>query len=107
MASIGIGNTGFLFEPGLYDADINDYLGFLCGAAPEAFANPEATCSALTALGVPTDPSDLNLASIGVAQLAGSQTVKRTVTSVVNPYFQHKSQEYTVHVDAGRLHRHG
>ena len=35
-----------------------------------------------------------------MAQLAGSQTVKRTVTSVVNPYFQHKSQEYTVHVDA-------
>jgi len=98
---IGIGNKGSLFEPGLvYDAGINEYFGFLCGAAPEIFVDPEGTCSALATVGVPTDPSDLNLASIGVSQLAGSQTVKRTVTSVVNPYFQHKSQEYTVHVDA-------
>ena len=29
-----------------------------------------------------TDPSDLNLATIGIAQLAGTQTVTRTVTNV-------------------------
>ncbi len=98
---IGIGNKGSLFEPGLvYDAGINDYLGFLCGAAPEVFLNPEATCGALAAMGVATDPSDLNLASIGVAQLAGTQTVKRTVTNVVNPGFRHNSQEYTAYVNA-------
>ena len=28
------------------------------------------------------DPSDLNLATIGIGQLAGSQTVTRTVTNV-------------------------
>jgi hypothetical protein len=33
-------------------------------------------------LGLSTDPSNLNLASIGVAQLAGSETVVRTVTNV-------------------------
>ena len=39
--------------------------------------NP-ATCTTLGAI----DPSDLNLASIGIAQLAGTQTVTRTVTNV-------------------------
>lgn len=64
-------------DPGLvYDADFFDYVQFLCGATPQ-FVNP-ATCTALGAI----DPSDLNLASIGIAQLAGTQTVTRTVTNV-------------------------
>lgn len=70
-------------DPGLvYDAGFLDYLGFLCDAAPQAFANPVATCAFLESIGIPTDASDLNLASIGVAELAGFQTVTRTVTSV-------------------------
>lgn len=70
-------------NPGLaYDAGFLDYLGFLCGAAPQAFANPDATCAFLKSLGIPTDPSGLNIASIGIADLAGSQTISRTVTSV-------------------------
>ncbi|TDD25032.1 S8 family peptidase [Kribbella turkmenica] len=74
---------GSMFEPGLvYDAGFNDYLAFLCGTAPEVFANPTATCNSLRQLGFSTDPSDLNYPSIGVAQLAGTQTVTRTVTSV-------------------------
>ncbi|GAA1594845.1 hypothetical protein GCM10009789_56140 [Kribbella sancticallisti] len=74
---------GSVFEPGLvYDAGFNDYLAFLCGAAPEVFVNPTATCAALEQAGFSTDPSDLNYPSIGVAQLAGTQTVTRTVTSV-------------------------
>jgi hypothetical protein len=74
---------GSMFQPGLaYDAGFLDYLGFLCDAGPEVFANPAATCSSLESIGVPTDAVDLNLPSIGVGQLAGSQTVTRTVTSV-------------------------
>ncbi len=75
--------AGSAFQPGLvYDAGFNEYLGFLCDAAPEAFGDPDATCGLLDSLGIPTDASDLNLASIGVAELAGSQTITRTVTSV-------------------------
>lgn len=82
-------------DPGLvYDAGFFDYLAFLCEAAPEVFADPEATCSFLESLGFSTDPSNLNLASIGVAELAGSQTVTRTVTNV-GP-----AGTYTVSVDA-------
>lgn len=74
---------GSAFEPGLvYDAGFNDYLAFLCGTAPEIFANPTAACAALQQAGFSTDPSDLNYPSIGVAQLAGTHTVTRKVTSV-------------------------
>jgi subtilisin family serine protease len=74
---------GSMFEPGLvYDAGFADYLAFLCGTAPQVFVNPTATCSTLRQAGFSTDPSDLNYPSIGVAQLAGTQTVTRTVTSV-------------------------
>jgi subtilisin family serine protease len=87
---------GSLFSPGLvYDAGFNEYLGFLCDAAPEAFADPDATCATLESLGIPTDASDLNLASIGVGQLAGTQTVTRTVTSVAN-----RNATWRVSVDA-------
>ena len=80
-----ISAPGSLFNPGLvYPAGFNEYLGFLCDAAPEAFSNPDATCASLDAAGIPTDASDLNLASIAVAELAGSQTVTRTVRNVTN-----------------------
>ena len=74
---------GSAFEPGLvYNAAISDYLAFLCGTAPEVFTDPTVTCAALRQAGFSTDPSDLNYPSIGVAQLAGTQTVTRKVTSV-------------------------
>jgi hypothetical protein len=76
-------NKGSAFQPGLvYDAGINDYLGFLCDAFPSVFASPATTCTALEGAGFATEAHDLNLASIGVAGFAGSQTVTRTVTSV-------------------------
>ncbi|HSL43327.1 MAG TPA: S8 family serine peptidase [Anaerolineales bacterium] len=82
-------------DPGLvYDVGFLDYLAFLCEAGPEAFANPASTCALLESLGFSTDPSDLNLASIGIAELAGSQTVVRRVTNV-GP-----AATYTVSVDA-------
>ena len=75
-------NKGSIVEPGLvYDAGFLDYLGFLCDAEPDALST--STCPFLDSIGVPTDASDLNLASIGIAELTGSQTVQRTVISVV------------------------
>ena len=83
-------------DPGLvYDAGFLDYLGFLCDAAPQAFEDADATCAFLDSIGVPTDASDLNLASIGIAELAGSQTIERTVTSVTEG-----TSTYNVSVDA-------
>ncbi len=77
------GDKGSAFQPGLvYDAGINDYLGFLCAEGPEAFADPAATCAGLAAAGVPTAAADLNYASIGVEALPGTQTVTRTLTNV-------------------------
>lgn len=74
---------GSAFQPGLvYDAGMNDYLGFLCAEGREAFANPAATCAQLEAAGIPTKAADLNYASIGMEAVPGTQTVTRTVTNV-------------------------
>jgi hypothetical protein len=76
-------NKGSVTEPGLaYDAGLFDYLGFLCDASPEVFANPASTCGSLESIGIPTKAYNLNYPSIGIAELVGSQTVMRTVTSV-------------------------
>ncbi len=91
-------HKGSSFQPGLvYDAGFNEYLGFLCDAAPQVFVDPVATCALLDSLGIPTDASDLNLPSIGIAELAGSQTVVRTVTSVAR---ENGWRTYDVSVDA-------
>lgn len=88
---------GSAFEPGLaYDAGFLEYLGFLCDAAPEVFVDPAGTCGFLGSTGIPTEAHDLNLASIGVAELAGIQTVTRTVTSVAR---ERGWREYSVWVN--------
>jgi subtilisin family serine protease len=67
-------------DPGLvYDSGLADWLAFLCGST--SGVNP-ATCASLQAAGYSFDRSDMNLASIAIGDLAGSQTVKRRVTSV-------------------------
>jgi len=92
----GPGTDGSAFRPGLvYDAGFFDYLGFLCDEGPEVFANPAATCAFLEANSFATEAHNLNYPSIGVAQLAGSETVTRTVTSVAPG-----THEYTVSVEA-------
>ncbi|MGH2462176.1 MAG: S8 family peptidase [Candidatus Limnocylindria bacterium] len=77
-------DPGLVFEadnpavPG--NQNFRNYLAFLCGAAPGVVA--PATCTALVGLGHSTDGSDLNLASIGVASLVGTETVTRTVRGI-------------------------
>lgn len=67
-------------NPGLvYDSGFNEWLAFLCGATTGV--NP-AYCSALSGAGYSLDPSDLNVPSISIGQMAGIQTVTRTVTNV-------------------------
>ena len=67
-------------DPGLvYNHGFNDWLAFLCGTTNGV---GPATCSALQGLGFSLDPSNLNVASIAIGDLAGSQTVRRKVTNV-------------------------
>ncbi|MBC7727835.1 MAG: S8 family peptidase [Microbacteriaceae bacterium] len=63
-------------NPGLvFDAGFNDWLGFLCGT--------QLPASFCTGTGVPVlQPSDLNVPSIAIGALAGTQSVKRTVRNV-------------------------
>ena len=89
-------HKGSSFQPGLvYDAGLFEYAAFTCGAGLGVFT--AGTCAFLDSLGVPSDPSDLNLPSIGIEGLAGSQTVQRTVTSVAQ---ENGWRDYTVSVDA-------
>jgi subtilisin family serine protease len=67
-------------DPGLvFDSGYRDWLAFLCGTTSGV---PTDTCTTLRSLGFSTDPSDLNQASIAIGDLAGPQTIKRTVTNV-------------------------
>ena len=67
-------------DPGLvYDSDFFDWLAFLCGTTTGV---SPSTCTALAGLGYSFDPSDMNVASIAIGDLAGIQTVTRRVTNV-------------------------
>jgi subtilisin family serine protease len=85
---------GSAFDPGLvYDAGLLEYVAFTCGADLGVFT--PGSCTYVEGLGIPSDASDLNMASIGIAELAGTQTVVRTVTSVADT-----TETYRVSVDA-------
>jgi subtilisin family serine protease len=89
-------HKGSAFQPGLaYDAGLFEYAAFTCGMDWGVFT--AGSCAFLESIGVPSDPSDLNYPSIGVADLAGTQTVTRTVTSVAS---ESGWRTYTVSVDA-------
>jgi subtilisin family serine protease len=82
---------GSIFNPGLvYHAGFNQYLGFLCDAAPEIVA--PATCTALANLLIPTVATDLNYPSIGVSSIPGVKTVIRTVTNVSDETGSYKAR---------------
>jgi hypothetical protein len=87
---------GSVAQPGLaYDAGLFEYAAYTCGADFGVFT--PGSCDFLESIGVPSDASDLNLPSIGIAELAGSQTVQRTVTSVAN---ENGWRTYNVSVEA-------
>jgi len=89
-------HKGSAFQPGLvYDAGLFEYVAFTCGAELGVFT--PGSCAFVDSLGIPMDPADLNLPSIGIADIPGSETVQRTVTSVAQ---ENGWREYTVSVDS-------
>jgi subtilisin family serine protease len=71
-------------DPGLvFDNSFNDWLAFLCGT-PDRPSVGDSNCTALQNAGFSLDPSDLNVASIAIGDMAGTQTVTRKVTNVSN-----------------------
>ncbi len=65
----------------VYDANIIDYVRFTCGADVQPQLFTQGTCDMFGAI----DSSDLNLASIAIGELTGTQTITRTVTRVAEP----------------------
>ena len=87
---------GSIREPGLaYDAGLYEYAAFTCGMDWGVFTS--GSCDYLEAIGVPLEPYNLNYPSIGIAELPGSQTVQRTVTSVAK---ENGWRTYNVSVEA-------
>ncbi len=81
IVAVSQGNQGSPFDPGLvFDAGLIDYAAFTCGTDLGIFT--PGTCDWLDSIGFPTDPSDLNVPSIGIGNLAGTQTIVRTLTNV-------------------------
>ncbi|KNX38370.1 S8 family peptidase [Luteipulveratus halotolerans] len=80
------------FNPGLvYDAGITDWLKYSCGIDQLQLVTEDGTCDQIGRI----DPSDLNYPSIAIGDLAGTQTVKRTVTNV-----EGRATQYTASVQA-------
>ncbi|HSG42695.1 MAG TPA: S8 family serine peptidase [Anaerolineales bacterium] len=74
---------GSVAEPGLaYDAGLFEYAAYTCGEEFGVFT--PGSCVFLESIGVPTEAYNLNVPSIGAANVPGSLTVTRTVTSVAN-----------------------
>ncbi|MEO0578955.1 MAG: hypothetical protein AAFZ58_09715, partial [Pseudomonadota bacterium] len=74
-------DPNYAVDPGLiYEAGQLDYLAASCGTGTPLVSAGD--CTFLESIGFSLDPSDLNLPSIGIAELPGSQTVTRTVTNV-------------------------
>ncbi|MCP4663214.1 MAG: S8 family serine peptidase [bacterium] len=81
------------FLPGLvYDVGLFEYVSFTCGVENQPPIFSQAVCDALGAI----DSSDLNLPSIGIAELVGVQTVTRRVT---RPELLGGSQWFNVSVE--------
>lgn len=73
---------GSAFDPGLvYESEPQDWLQYTCGINVHLkVGGGEDVCPIVGSI----DPSDLNYPSISVGDLAGEQTITRTVTNVSN-----------------------
>ncbi|MEN3158093.1 S8 family serine peptidase [Alkalimonas sp. NCh-2] len=72
-------------NPGLvYDVDTSHYFAFLCGLGAESFVSNATgfSCAAFAEMGYDFEASQLNLPSIGIAELNESRVVYREVTDV-------------------------
>lgn len=72
-------------NPGLtYDIGNLDYFAFLCGIGKTNFVQSASgfSCAAFEAANYDTDPSQLNLPSLTIGELAGAETLNRVVTDV-------------------------
>jgi len=75
------------YEPGLvYDAGAGDWIAYLCAIDQWSLIGDPSDCD-----GVDADPSDLNYPTIAIGDLAGSQTVTRTVTNVTDQEMTYSS----------------
>lgn len=89
-------NVRQALNPGLiYDADIFDYVRFGCGSEEQPQIFSAITCAFFGSI----DSSDLNLPSIGVAELLGSQTVTRRVTVTLGSSAHDDDVEFEVRVN--------
>ncbi|HET7801786.1 MAG TPA: hypothetical protein VFL38_15285 [Humibacillus xanthopallidus] len=80
------------FNPGVvFDSDVSDWIAYGCSIGQIQLITEAGYCDQLPAM----DPSDLNYPSISVGQLAGSQTVTRTLTNV-----EGRASQYALSVDA-------
>lgn len=69
------------FEPGLvYDSGPADWIAYMCAIGQGQLVG--APCDDVPSI----DPSDLNYPSIAIGDLAGTQTVTRTVTNATDGY---------------------
>ena len=84
-------------DPGLlYDANYMDYLGFLCGIGESDYVSGvDQDCDDLANNGFAIDPSQLNIPSIGIAELRAPETVSRTVTNATS-----EASVYTATIEA-------
>ena len=72
---------GRAFDPGLvYDSSPTDWIRYGCGINQFQLITEPEFCQTFGSI----DPSDLNYASIAVGDLAGTQTITRTVKNVTN-----------------------
>ncbi|HSG15774.1 MAG TPA: S8 family peptidase [Anaerolineae bacterium] len=89
-------SKGSISQPGLvYDAGLFEYAAFTCGMDWGVFT--PGSCDFLEAIGVPSESYNLNMPSIGIADVPGSKTVMRTVTSVAK---ENGNRTYHVSVEA-------
>ncbi len=71
-------------DPGLvYDSDYRDHAAYLCGFAQSPISPDE--CAALTNLDYSSDPRNVNLPSIAIADLITGDTITRRVTNIGPP----------------------
>jgi len=83
---------GSAFDPGLvYDSNLTDWVRYGCGVNQFQLVFDPSVCASFGSI----DPSNLNYPSIAVGDLAGTQTITRTVTNVTG-----RASQYDVSVSA-------